>query len=142
MTAAMFEASRLSRMLRIAAVLIVAYAIVYAIDPFSISSVSGVSGPPASGIQSQFSGEVSTYLISSSRTHCGVALVGAWRADKPVSGWFGYAPLTSTTEPTSGCRGASRRRLEFSLAGIALGVGIALLARRTDRNAAGDEADR
>jgi hypothetical protein len=138
--AAMPAASRASRLLRIAAVLVVAYAIVYAIEPFSISSVTGVSGPPATGIQAP-SGVVSTYLISSSATHCGVALKGAWRADRPASGWFGYAPMTNTTTPTSGCRGASRRRLGFSFAGGVLGVGCALLARRTDRNS-GDEADR
>jgi hypothetical protein len=128
--------------LRIAAVVVVAYAVVYAIEPFSISSVSAISSAPAGGIQSAPSGALSTYLVSTSGTDCGAALRGAWRADKSASGWFGYAPLTSISlHRSAGCRGASRRRLQFSFAGGVLGMGFALLARRTDRNAAGDDAD-
>jgi hypothetical protein len=120
MTAAMPGASRVRRVLRIASVLIVACAIVYAIEPFSTSGNSPVP---------------------SSTAHCGAALFGAWRGDKQASGWFGYAPLTKVTAPASVCRGASRHRLEFSVGGLVLGAGLAILARRTDRHATSAGAD-
>ena len=61
-------------------------------------------------------------------TRCTSPVVGAWRAEHD-SGWFGYAPLTSTP-PRSfpSCQGASRHRLAwgsvFLIAAVLLGLGL------------------
>lgn len=63
-------------------------------------------------------------------TRCTSPVVGAWRTEHD-SGWFGYAPLTSTPPhsfPT--CHGASRHRLAwgsvFLIVAVLLGLGLGL----------------
>ena len=60
-------------------------------------------------------------------------IVDAWHGNKNDSGWFGYAPLTSTPMSFPTCRGEARHRLALAALGllgsVALGMFI-FLARR------------
>jgi hypothetical protein len=73
-----------------------------------------------------------TYTSESSvsPTNCAAPILSAWRHEPAYSGWFGYAPLTST--PLSGpgsCKAEARRRLAY--AAVLMGPGLlALLVRR------------
>jgi len=80
-----------------------------------------------------------TYSVrsSTSSTRCPAPIVSAWRHEPTSSGWFGYAPLTSTPTPAlESCAEAARRRLAY--AGLLGGPGVFALflrRRRPDRPA-------
>jgi hypothetical protein len=66
---------------------------------------------------------------------CASPIVSAWRRDRPPSGWFGYAPLTSTPSALSlPCRGPARHRLLIA-AFPAVAALLLLLVRRRSGNA-------
>jgi hypothetical protein len=124
-----------SNLLRVAAVLVVAYAIVFVVTPFSTAK----PGPqyalrnfqPRSGAPISESG---TFLATVPQVHCSAPVIDAWRAPAASSGWFGYAPLTGTPVVFgSGCRETSRRRLRLSALGLVIAFGLVLVARRLDR---------
>ncbi len=142
MTMATSGSPSVGQLLHVTAVAIVACAAVYAIAPFSISVPVG-SVLTANGAHAGSSGGLSAERLNFSSTDCGAAVLGAWRADKAPSGWFGYAPLTSVPliSQTAGCRGASRRRLEFAFGGLVIGLALAIQARRTGRPAADGDTD-
>jgi hypothetical protein len=76
-------------------------------------------------------------------TRCTSPIVGAWRTEHD-SGWFGYAPLTSTrqTIPFPTCQGAARHRLALgSLSLVAASLVAFELRRRGRRRTAGVDAD-
>jgi hypothetical protein len=76
--------------------------------------------------------------------HCGPPIVDAWRHDPAQSGWFGYAPLTSTPfagpEIAGPCRAPARHRLE-SVAFLVTGAAVLAFVRRRSR-VVGAGADR
>jgi hypothetical protein len=83
-------------------------------------------------------------LLISGSPSCPAPIVGAWRHEQRSSGWFGYAPLTSTpalgfsrsaedsvpvAAPVEACAEAARRRLAY--AGLLLApAAVALFLRR------------
>jgi hypothetical protein len=73
-----------------------------------------------------------TSETSVSPTNCAAPILSAWRHEPANSGWFGYAPLTST--PVSGpgsCKGEGRRRL--ACAALLMGPGLLGLFLRRRR---------
>ena len=85
-------------------------------------------------------------LSISSSPSCPAPIVGFWRHEDKSSGWFGYAPLTSTPLSASGftrrasdtapiptaiesCAEAARRRLAYAGLLVAPGA-VALFLRR------------
>ena len=73
-------------------------------------------------------------------THCSAPIVSAWKVQHD-SGWFGYAPLTSTPLSSGfsfpSCRGRARGRLELGalMIGLAMALGFALRPGRRDTTA-------
>jgi hypothetical protein len=124
-----------SNLLRIVSVLVIAYAFVFAVTPYSTPQ----SGPhyalrsfqPAT---SQPSVEVGSVLAAPApQVHCGAPIVDAWHAKSASSGWFGYAPLTDTPLIAgSACRETSQARLRLCALGVILAIGLVLIARRGD----------
>ena len=124
-----------SNLLRITAVLVVAYAIVFAVTPFSTAQPEPHYAlrnfQPRSGAPSSESG---TFLAVAPQVHCSAPVIDAWRAPAASSGWFGYAPLTTTPVVFgSGCRQTSRNRLRLSVLGLVVAFGLVVVARRIDR---------
>ena len=70
-------------------------------------------------------------------TRCRAPIVSAWKVDHD-SGWFGYAPLTSTPLSSGfsfpSCRGPARSRLELGalMIAFAIALGFALRPRRAE----------
>ncbi len=123
----------LSNLLRIAAVLFVAYALVYAITPFSTStSVPHFTLGNFRASGSESSSGFDAFVVP--HVHCSAPVIDAWRAPSAPSGWFGYAPLTKTPLVAgAGCRETSRHRLALSGFGVILACALVLVARRIDR---------
>jgi len=125
----------LSNLLRIAALLVVAYMIVYAITPFSAPE----QGPHYAlrhfePRTSQSSLENGSFIVAVPQVHCSAPIIDAWRTPTASTGWFGYAPLSTTTYVSgSGCAAISRHRLIMSLLGVIIAFVLVLIARRGDR---------
>jgi len=124
-----------SNLLRITALLVVAYAIVFVVTPFSTAD----PGPHYAlrnfrAPSSASSSESQAFLAAAPQVHCSAPVLDAWRAPAASSGWFGYAPLTGTPVVFgSGCRETSRNRLRLSAIGLGIAFGLVLVARRIDR---------
>jgi len=127
---------RVQHLLRIGVVLVVAVALVYVVKPFSFTpspqyrlSPSQISRPPTSG-----SLGVEAFTVNAQSTHCGPALLDAWHAKSPPSGWFGYAPLTETSIQVQGsCRLESRHRVRVAALGLLIGIGVLFMMWFLDR---------
>jgi hypothetical protein len=106
------------RVLRGAAVMIMATAFGLALAPLHASGPFVIAQSDA------------PKLLPAEPSHaCHVAVIDAWHA-RPDSGWFGYAPLTSTPlgSPLAGCRAAAQHRLRTAAIVFLVGVFVALLA--------------
>jgi hypothetical protein len=126
----------LGNLCRIAAVLVVGYALVYALVSFSVSEagphyVLGDFQPSAS----ESIGVIQTYIGAAiPQVRCGAAVVDAWHSTSVSRGWFGYAPLSAVTPAGgSGCREAGQHRLRLSALAVFVAIGLVLVARRLDR---------
>jgi hypothetical protein len=120
------------RALRIAAGLIAAFAIVYAAVPFSAEPPDhfalGASQAPRHVLIP--AGALVAVSSVGSEMRCGPAAIDAWHAKSPPTGWFAYAPLTSTPAMGGGtCRAPSQDRLQVSFVGLLLAFGLVLVAR-------------
>ena len=125
----------LSRFMRISAALILAYTFVYAVVPFSTAALNGgrltgfASGVPDGRLH--FNEFLTT---TAGRSDCSAAVIDAWHAKPPPTGWFGYAPLSGTSVVLgTQCRSASQRRLQLAFVGIFVGIALLLAARAVDR---------
>ena len=123
-----------SSVLRIAAVLALAYAFVFAVTPYSTAEAGPHYALRSFQPQSaQSAPESGVFVASVPAVHCSAPVLDAWRAPSASSGWFGYAPLTQTKLVFgAGCRETSRARLRLSALGVILAVGLLLVARRGD----------
>jgi hypothetical protein len=84
-------------------------------------------------------GAIGDSIVVSAR--CSAPLVSAWRTER-ASGWYGYAPLTSTAMMVPSCRGKARRRLTGGALFIACGVAVGIVAlRRPKQQASGATPD-
>src|SRR3954463_8564224 len=109
-----------TRVLRAAAVMVIAGAIGYAFAPVHVS--------PSFSAWSAESADEAVILDDASSMSCGFAVIDARHA-KPPSGWFGYAPLTSVPNfGHAGCRAAAQDRLRNAGIVLLIGVFVALLA--------------
>jgi len=73
-----------------------------------------------------------TSEASVSPTNCAAPILSAWRHEPAYSGWFGYAPLTSTPVSGSGsCKAEARQRLVY--AALLAGPGVLSLFLRRRR---------
>jgi hypothetical protein len=123
--------------LRIAALLIAAFIIVYAAEPFDSARtlVFRLGAPESPGIHAtESSGVLDATGVTVRATHCSAAVLDAWRAPKGRAGWFGYAPLTTASIALPGaCRNESRHRLRMAGFGIVVVVGLLAAAWLIDR---------
>ena len=123
-----------SRVMRVAAALIVGFALLYVVLPFTTARASGfgpVDQPAPSTQEAPISQET---LVQFAAAHCGAAVVDAWHAKDSAGGWFGYAPLTALPTTVRGsCRSESRHRLWMAGVGLLIAFGLLLAASTIDR---------
>jgi hypothetical protein len=108
-----------SRVVRCAGLAIGATAVLFALLPFTTSyTLLDVSGP-----------------YPSTSVSCGPPVVEATHSQPRNSGWFGYAPLTSTPYGFQAhpCYAPARDRLVLSTVGLFAAVLLGWFAARIDR---------
>ena len=128
---------RFEHWLRVAAVLVVAFAFVHAVESFSFTPspqfelrrTTDLSAPATE------SPMVEAITVAPQTAHCGPAIFDAWHSKSSPSGWFAHAPLTDTNVTVqASCRFESQHRVRTATLGLLIGMGVLLavwfLARR------------
>jgi hypothetical protein len=109
-------------------------ALAYASVPFATTGGTIRSAPPVFAPGGHESPDGMYLVAVSPQSSCGAALIDAWHAKSPASGWFGYAPLTDATAVSgSRCRAESQHRLLRSGYAILAALVLVAIARRGGR---------